>query len=65
MDYEEVKRRAIEEMVKQWKDDQFGKLGVSKCLHDNCPECKGSGIKATGGICIHMISCSCTKCRIC
>ncbi len=32
------------------------------CMHDQCPECCGTGVKHNGGICIHMISCSCSKC---
>jgi hypothetical protein len=35
----------------------------SQCMHDNCPECGGTGIKRNGGgTCIHMISCPCPKC---
>lgn len=66
MDYEEVKRKAIEEMVTQWKEIQMEKIqGTRNCLHDNCDQCHGMGIKATSGICIHMFSCNCTKCQIC
>lgn len=32
------------------------------CLHDNCPECLGTGRKSDGLICIHSISCNCKKC---
>lgn len=35
----------------------------NECLHDNCPDCRGTGIKDNGWNCIHMISCRCTKCR--
>lgn len=35
---------------------------ASNCMHDNCPECNGSGVKKTGGACIHSISCPCPKC---
>lgn len=35
----------------------------SNCLHDNCPECHGSGVKKEGGACIHFISCPCPKCN--
>ena len=35
---------------------------VDNCLHKNCPECHGSGIKLNGEICIHMISCPCPRC---
>jgi hypothetical protein len=33
-----------------------------KCLHKNCKECKGTGVKSNGHSCIHMISCSCFNC---
>lgn len=32
------------------------------CMHDQCTECVGTGIKHDGGICIHHISCPCSKC---
>lgn len=32
------------------------------CLHDQCPECVGTGIKKDGTHCVHMISCPCPKC---
>ena len=35
---------------------------VDSCLHKNCPECHGSGVKLNGEICIHMISCPCPRC---
>lgn len=35
---------------------------IDKCLHKNCPECHGTGVKLNGGICIHMISCPCPRC---
>ncbi len=33
------------------------------CLHRQCPECKGTGRKGNGMICIHMISCPCSRCN--
>ena len=32
------------------------------CLHDQCQECHGTGIKINGGMCVHYISCQCPKC---
>jgi hypothetical protein len=32
------------------------------CMHDQCAECHGTGIKINGGSCIHGIACSCPKC---
>lgn len=34
----------------------------SECLHRSCPECHGTGKKANGGMCVHMISCPCPRC---
>ena len=34
----------------------------SSCMHDRCPECHGTGVRSTGGSCVHMISCPCPKC---
>lgn len=38
------------------------KKPTDKCLHDNCPECNGTGKKKNGEDCIHSISCPCGKC---
>lgn len=35
----------------------------SDCMHDNCPNCHGTGINKLGGMCVHGISCPCSKCR--
>lgn len=32
------------------------------CMHDNCPECCGTGIRRDGRACVHMISCPCPQC---
>lgn len=32
------------------------------CLHNGCTSCFGTGRKADGSICIHMLSCPCPKC---
>ena len=32
------------------------------CMHDECSQCCGTGIKHDGSACVHMISCSCPKC---
>ena len=32
------------------------------CLHDQCGECHGTGVRLDGSVCIHMISCPCPKC---
>jgi hypothetical protein len=32
-----------------------------RCLHDACPDCKGTGRKKNGEMCVHWISCPCPK----
>lgn len=32
------------------------------CMHDQCTECHGTGVKTNGSPCIHMINCPCPKC---
>lgn len=44
--------------------DKFIKNQQGKCLHDQCPECGGSGIKKKDKTpCVHFISCPCSKCN--
>lgn len=40
-------------------------ISVTKesCVHKSCPDCKGSGTKSDGNMCVHYISCSCSKCN--
>ena len=49
-------------------DDEFNwnkseKKSQEPCAHDSCPECRGSGRKQDGTVCVHMISCPCPKCN--
>lgn len=51
-------------------DEVFQKIrnfGTGKnkktCLHETCKSCHGTGKKYDGTPCIHMISCSCSKCN--
>lgn len=38
-------------------------VNVKECLHNSCPECDGTGKnKKTGAVCVHFISCRCSKC---
>ncbi len=32
------------------------------CMHDQCTECHGTGIKSNGSACVHGLSCPCPKC---
>lgn len=35
-----------------------------KCLHDQCPNCGGTGVRKDGlGFCLHGIACPCPKCN--
>lgn len=36
----------------------------SPCMHDMCQECSGTGIRKSGGMCVHAISCPCKKCTL-
>lgn len=34
-----------------------------QCLHLQCPSCHGTGVnKSTGEVCVHYISCPCSRC---
>lgn len=33
------------------------------CLHDQCPNCLGTG-RSKFGLCTHMVSCDCPKCSL-
>ena len=35
---------------------------IGGCLHYSCSDCKGTGKKKSGGVCIHMLSCPCSNC---
>ena len=58
-DYERDLKRRQEEHLKSVQDSQFGEW--QPCMHDQCPECLGTGIRKSGGSCIHGISCPCPK----
>ena len=59
--YEKDLKRKQEEHLRQvaGKDDYNS---WQPCLHDSCTQCKGTGIKLDGSICIHNLSCPCPKC---
>jgi len=62
------KRKEYEEDLKQRQKKHLEAIADIQnndwqpCLHDNCPECLGTGIKKDGSSCIHFISCPCPKC---
>lgn len=42
---------------------KIAELSGIKCLHDQCPNCGGTGVRKDGlGLCFHGIACPCPKC---
>ena len=56
------KKQLIDQMEDLLKNNPLNDIEISTCLHDQCPECHGTGKKHDGSMCIHFISCSCPKC---
>lgn len=63
MTYKELKKIQQEHLRRVWqatggwaKDDQV------TCFHMGCTQCYGTGTKADGSVCVHMISCPCPRC---
>lgn len=44
--------------------NQFANLVPSNdtCMHNACPQCNGTGVRKDGGLCIHGLACTCSKC---
>jgi len=40
----------------------YGGATFQPCMHDQCTECIGTGIRNNGEGCVHWISCKCPKC---
>lgn len=64
---ETEKQRYERELAERQRQHLENVLGNSSrnwrpCMHDQCTECHGTGIKANGSTCIHGISCPCPKC---
>lgn len=57
-EYEKDLARRQKEHLDSLRQNQFWK----PCAHDSCPECVGTGIKKTGGPCMHSLYCDCPKC---
>jgi hypothetical protein len=58
--------KTIDDWFKSIPKDWCDEPQEQKCLHEQCPECRGTGIKKSGlGMCIHAISCPCRKCTPC
>ncbi len=60
--YEEDLKRRQEEHLRSIRQNSYEHSFWQPCLHDQCPECIGTGIRRDGSICVHGISCPCPKC---
>lgn len=62
------RRRMYEEDLFRRQQEHFRQIQQNQdqnwqpCLHDQCPECVGTGVKKDGSHCVHGISCPCPKC---
>lgn len=56
---EDLKKRQREHLdsIQKRKDEDW-----QPCLHDECTDCIGTGLKKDGSRCVHNISCPCPKC---
>lgn len=46
----------------QYEEDLLERDRKQVCRHTNCPQCHGTGRKRDGTECVHLISCTCSKC---
>ena len=60
--YEEELRRKQEEHLKKVAGRQNTNIAWQPCMHNECSQCHGTGVKLDGSKCIHHISCPCPKC---
>lgn len=67
-DVPSVSRKAHEEELRRRQEEHLRNVEGNRdafwqpCMHDNCGQCHGTGIKLDGSMCVHMISCPCPKC---
>lgn len=61
-----IQREHLEQVYRNTYGYGFAEAGVRRpfqpCMHDQCPQCHGTGIKLDGTSCVHGISCPCPKC---
>ena len=62
--FKEIYEKELAEKQRNHLKNVYGNKGDNwrPCMHDQCPECFGTGIKIDGSACIHYISCPCPKC---
>ena len=60
---EELRRRQRAHLERVYARGWSGSTREVDCLHNQCPFCWGTGIKANGERCIHMIACGCPRCN--
>ena len=58
---ESLRRRQAEHLRNVKKNRDAGEPNDS-CAHDRCSDCVGTFVKLDGSKCIHMISCTCSRC---
>ena len=66
-DWSDADHDAYERDLKRRREEIGKKRELTRspwrpCLHDGCTQCAGTGRKADGEICVHMLSCPCPKC---
>ena len=59
-------RVLYEEELAQRQAQHLGNINNTQqwqpCLHDQCTQCHGTGVRLNGSPCVHSLSCSCSKC---
>lgn len=59
-DYERDLKKRQEEHLKRIQERPG--TAWKPCAHDSCTSCLGTGRKADGSPCVHMLYCNCPKC---
>lgn len=60
--YEDLKRKQEEHLKRVRGLDDTGD-NWQPCMHEQCTQCHGTGVKLDGTACVHYISCPCPRCR--
>ena len=56
-DLQKIQREHLAKVAKNLGDG-------SDCMHNQCPQCHGTGVRSDGQACVHMISCPCPRCNV-